>query len=208
MFRRFQRIYLSRKLGEPIIVVSGLPRSGTSVMMSMLAAGGVELLEDQVREPDVDNPEGYHEFELTKQLQKEPDKSWLASAQGKAVKVISELLKELPDSYYYKIIFMDRDLREVVASQNKMLRRREQDPVISPDDQVVEVFERHLRLTRRWLQNRPNFEVLEVVYGSVVNDAGSAVARVNAFLGGELRVDGMSDVVDSSLYRNRAGRNR
>ena len=208
MFRRFQRIYLRRKLGEPIIVVSGLPRSGTSVMMSMLAAGGVALLEDRVREPDVDNPEGYHEFEPTKQLLERPDKSWLASAQGKAVKVISELLKELPDSYYYKIIFMDRDLREVVASQNKMLRRREPDPVISPDDQIVGAFERHLRLTHRWLQVRPNFEVLEVAYGSVISDAAGATARVNAFLGGGLRVDGMSDVVDPGLYRNRVRRNR
>ena len=208
MFQRFQRIYLRRKLGEPIIVVSGLPRSGTSVMMSMLAAGGVALLEDQVREPDVDNPQGYHELELTKQLHEQPDRSWLASAQGKAVKVISELLEDLPNSYYYKVIFMDRDLREVVASQNKMLRRREQDPVISSDDQVVPVFERHLRLTRRWLQNRPNFEVLEVAYRSVIGDAGGVSARINAFLGGGLRVDAMSDVVDPSLYRNRAGQNR
>ena len=177
-------------------------------MMSMLAAGGVVLLEDQVREPDVDNPAGYHELELTKQLHEQPDRSWLASAQGKAVKVISELLKELPNSYYYKVIFMDRDLREVVASQNKMLRRREQDPVISPDDRVVAVFERHLRRTRGWLQNRPNFEVLEVAYGSVISDAGGVAARINAFLGGELRVNEMADVVDPSLYRNRAGRNR
>ena len=208
MFRRFQRIYLRRKLGEPIIVVSGLPRSGTSLMMSMLAAGGVVLLEDWVQGPDLDNPEGYHEFEPTKQLLEQPDKSWLASAQGKAVKVISELLKELPDFYYYKIIFMDRDLREVVASQNKMLRRREPDSVISPDDQVVDVLERHLRLTRRWLQHRSNFEVLEVAYGSVISDAASAAACVNAFLGGGLRVDGMSDVVNPLLYRNRSGRNR
>ena len=205
MFRRFQRIYLRRKLGEPIIVVSGLPRSGTSVMMSMLAAGGVALLEDQVRAPDVDNPEGYHELEKTKQLHEQPDKSWLASARGKALKVISELLKELPDSHYYKVIFMDRDLREVVASQNKMLRRRGEDPGKSPDDQVVSVFEKNLRLTRRWLQDRPNFEVLEVAYSSVIGDTQSAVARVNAFLGGKLRVDAMSDVVDPSLYRNRAG---
>ncbi len=208
MFRRFQRIYLRRKLGEPIVVVSGLPRSGTSVMMSMLAAGGVSLLEDQIREPDVDNPDGYHEFELTKQLHEQPDKSWLASAQGKALKVISELLKELPDSYYYKIIFMDRDLREVVASQNKMLRRRGKDPGKSPDDQVVAVFEKDLRLARRWLQNRSNFEVLEVAYGSVIGDTLSAVARVNAFLGGGLRVDAMREVVDPSLYRNRAGQKR
>ncbi len=204
MFRRFQKIYLKRKLGEPVVVVSGLPRSGTSMMMSMLAAGGVALLEDQVRAPDVDNPKGYHELEKTKQLHEQPDKSWLVSAQGKALKVISELLKELPDSYYYKVIFMDRDLREVVASQNKMLRRKGEDPGKSPDDQVVAVFEKNLRLTRRWLENRPNFEVLELAYGSVVNDTESAVARVNAFLGGGLQVGAMCAVVDPSLYRNRA----
>ena len=205
MFRRFHRIFLKRKLGEPIIVVSGLPRSGTSVMMSMLAAGGIALLEDHIREPDVDNPEGYHELEKIKQLHEQPDKSWLAFAQGKALKVISELLKELPDCYYYKVIFMDRDLREVVASQNKMLRRRGEDPGTSPDDQVVAIFEKNLRLTRRWLQDRPNFEVLEVAYASVISDTQTTIARVEVFLGGELQADAMCRVVDPSLYRNRTG---
>src|ERR1700704_756589 len=117
---------LSRRLryGLPIVVVSGLPRSGTSMAMKMLQAGGLPLLTDDARPADDSNPDGYFEFELVKQLDKSGDLAWLRNARGKGVKVISWLVTWLPESYDYRVIFMQRDLEEVVASQNAMLLQR------------------------------------------------------------------------------------
>ena len=106
---------------DPIIVVSGLPRSGTSMMMGMLEAGGLELVVDGIRAADEDNPRGYYELERVKDLAKAEDKSWLITLQGKGVKVISLLLQHLPEAYNYKIIFMRRSIAEVLDSQSKML---------------------------------------------------------------------------------------
>ena len=118
-----------RKYGEPVVVVSGLPRSGTSMMMKMLAAGGVSVMTDAVRKADVDNPKGYYEYERVKDLEKETDKSYVREARGKALKVISFLLKDLPDDNFYQVIFMRRHLDEVIASQNKMLDRRGEESI-------------------------------------------------------------------------------
>src|SRR5947207_14999591 len=110
--RSLWRTLTRRSRGEPIVVVSGLPRSGTSMMMNMLAAGGVEIISDGQRAADVDNPKGYFEFERIKNLEKETDKSYLRAARGKAVKVISFLIKDLPDENDYRVLFMRRDLDE------------------------------------------------------------------------------------------------
>lgn len=116
--------FFKADLGEPIVIVSGLPRSGTSMMMKMLEAGGVPIMTDAVRTADIDNPKGYYEYERVKDLEKETDKSYIREGRGKALKVISWLLKDLPDDNRYRIIFMRRDLGEVIASQNKMLKHR------------------------------------------------------------------------------------
>ena len=108
-------------MDQEIIVVSGLPRSGTSLMMQMLAAGGVEVVTDHVRTADTDNPRGYYEFELVKKIKQ--DASWLPEARGKAVKMVSQLLYDLPAGEKYRIIFLERDLDEVLVSQEKMLER-------------------------------------------------------------------------------------
>ena len=105
-----------------IVVVSGLPRSGTSLMMQMLQAGGMPLLIDDLRPADTDNPNGYWEYEPVKRLQQ--DNSWIPQAEGKAVKVVSALLQYLPPQHTYKIIFMQRPMQEVLASQTVMLERR------------------------------------------------------------------------------------
>src|SRR6185369_5935200 len=107
---------------EPVIIVSGLPRSGTSMMMSMLVAGGIKAMTDSIRTADEDNPKGYFELEKVKELEK--DHLWLSDAAGKAIKIISALLKHLPREYPYKTIFMRREMKEILASQRQMLIRR------------------------------------------------------------------------------------
>ena len=115
--------FRKQKYGEPVVVVSGLPRSGTSMMMKMLEAGGLAVQTDDLREADVDNPKGYYEDERVKDLEKMDDKSWIQESRGKVLKVISFLLKDLPEDNYYKVIFMRRNLEEIMASQNKMIDR-------------------------------------------------------------------------------------
>ena len=114
--------------GRPIVVVSGLPRSGTSMAMKMIAAGGLPVVTDGLRHADASNPNGYYEFEHVKNLDKAGDLSWLAEARGKAVKIISFLITYLPEAYDYRVVFMQRDLSEVIASQNRMLDARGDTP--------------------------------------------------------------------------------
>src|SRR5436190_8775031 len=104
-----------------IIVVSGLPRSGTSLMMQLLDAGGVEVVTDNLRSADADNPRGYYEFEKVKQVKR--DASWLPGVRGKAVKMVSQLLLDLPPTERYRVVFMERDFEEMLDSQERMLRR-------------------------------------------------------------------------------------
>src|ERR1700741_4498489 len=125
MLNALRRRLTRRSRGEPIVVVSGLPRSGTSMMMRMLEAGGLPIVSDGERAADIDNPKGYFELERIKNLEHETDKSYLSAARGKAVKVISFLIKELPDENDYRVVFMRRDLDEVLTSQQKMIDRLE-----------------------------------------------------------------------------------
>src|SRR3954466_2905755 len=149
----------SASTSTPVIVVSGLPRSGTSLMMSMLQAGGVPIVTDAQRTADDDNPKGYFELERVKQLSR-GDVAWVESAHGKAVKVISALLEHLPARSSYKILFMRRRLPEVLASQKKMLQRRG-DPTESVSDEMMAgLFEKHLQKIEGWLAAQPNMSVL------------------------------------------------
>lgn len=197
------RIIRRLRFGEPIIVVSGLPRSGTSMVMRMLAAGGVPLVADGVRAADEDNPVGYFELESVKDLAAGGDTSWVAAARGKAVKVISLLLEHLPRGHDYRVVFLDRAITEVLASQRKMLQRRGESSTTS-DERMAEVYEIHLRKIRRLLAADPRFTVLEVAYADVVSDPRALAERIAAFLGRPLDVGAMAAAVDPSLYRNRA----
>lgn len=189
-------------LGEPIVIVSGLPRSGTSMMMKMLEAGGLPIMTDAVRTADIDNPKGYYEYERVKDLEKETDKSYIKEGRGKALKVISWLLKDLPAGNRYKIIFMRRDLNEVIASQNKMIKHRgEKDE--SDDRMMIDAYMNHLASVRILSRKRDDFEMIEIRYDTAVKDAKSAAQQVNAFLGGKLSEAKMTEVVDAELYRNR-----
>lgn len=199
----FSRLF-GADLGEPLTIVSGLPRSGTSMMMKMLEAGGVPIMTDSVRTADVDNPKGYYEYERVKDLEKETDKSYIREGRGKALKVISWLLKDLPDDNRYRIVFMRRDLGEVIASQNKMLKHRGE--VDNSDDRMmVDAYMNHLASVRILARKRSNFEMLEVRYDTAVKDPAAAARLVNSFLGGKLDEGKMHQMVDAELYRNRKG---
>ncbi|MEM9406701.1 MAG: sulfotransferase [Acidobacteriota bacterium] len=190
------------RYGEPIIVVSGLPRSGTSMAMKMLDAAGVDTTTDGERTADEDNPKGYFEDERVKDLEKMTDRSWVRDSRGKAIKVISFLLKSLPADNNYKVIFMRRDLDEVLASQQKMLDRRGEENSID-DEQMRELWKNHLWRSNYMLKNQPQFEFVEILYSDVLADPETNARRIADFIGG-LDARKMAEVVDPDLYRNRA----
>ena len=189
------------------MVVSGLPRSGTSMLMKMLTAGGLQAMVDYVREADSDNPRGYFEFERVKDLTGETDKSWIREARGKCIKVISHLLRDLPDENFYLIIMAERDLGEVIASQNIMLRKRGE-ANSADDEKVVELYKKHLISAKILANVRPNMKMLEVRYSEALDDPRSCAERINKFLGGGLDIDKMKKAVEQQLYRNRTGQLR
>ena len=193
-------------LGDAIVVVSGLPRSGTSMLMHVLRAGGIATMTDQARTPDIDNPKGYYEFERVKRLP-QGDVGWLDDARGKSVKVISALLVHLPPTHTYRVIFLQRRLAEVLDSQRKMLEHRGQAPATAQaadDDNMAVLLQQHVADVRSWLVSQPNILLFEADYNAIVADPAPWMARIAAFLGGNLDLAAMQAAVDSALYRNRA----
>ncbi|MFQ5718663.1 MAG: sulfotransferase [Acidobacteriota bacterium] len=189
--------------GKPVVVVSGLPRSGTSMAMKMLEAGGLALVTDGIRTADEDNPKGYYEFERIKNLNQEKDRTWVKAFRGKGIKIISYLLRSLPPTNRYKVLFMNRDLREVLASQQKMLDRRGETSD-TPDERMMALYRKDLRNVRFLLRRRAQFDVLELNYSDVVGDPVASARQVVDFLGMPLDAARMAAVVDGQLYRNRA----
>ena len=186
---------------ETITIVSGLPRSGTSLMMQMLEAAGLEVLTDGVRRADEDNPRGYYELEKVKDLGE--DNSWIPAARGKVVKVVSAHLYSLPEAESYRIIFMTRPMGEILRSQAAMLKRRDADP--GPDDrEMAKHYETHLAKVRRWLHDKPHFEVMDVGYHDILADAHGVAERVCGFLARDMDIRGMAAVVEPALCRIRA----
>jgi len=182
-----------------ITIVSGLPRSGTSMMMKMLVAGGLEILTDNIRTADEDNPKGYYELEKVKELAK--DNSWVADARGKVIKVVSALLKQLPKEYTYKIIFMRRKMEEILASQRQMLIRRGEPTDTISDEKMAALFEKHLVDIEAWLKAQPNMEVIYVSYNDAMKNPAENIEKIDRFLGGDLNRTEMAGVVDKALYR-------
>ncbi len=187
---------------SPVIIVSGLPRSGTSMMMCMLEQGGVPVLQDGVRTPNSDNPKGYYEFERVKKLP-DGDTAWLADAQGRAVKVIAALLQHLPDSYRYKVLFMRRQMDETLASQRRMLIRRGEDAQAVDDGEMARLFERHLTQVYAWMDQQPNLTYLDVDYNAMLGDPYPMLDAIQLFLDLPLNLAAMASVVDPDLYRQR-----
>jgi len=185
-----------------ITIVSGLPRSGTSMMMQALEAGGLVILTDHVRKKDKDNPKGYYEFEPAKRTK--TDSTWVGSAMGKVVKVIYRLVYDLPDNYQYRILFMNREMDEVLTSQRKMLQRSGRSGAEVGDEKLGELFTKQLSDFKSWIQSRENFLILPVNYQDMVDSPMQQCKKINSFLGVELDMDAFASVVDPTLYRNRA----
>lgn len=187
----------------PVVVVSGLPRSGTSMMMKVLEAGGVPVLIDGLRNVDTDNPEGYYEFERVKELDK-GDSAWVVDAQGKVVKVISALLEYLPPTYEYRVIFMHRKIDEVLQSQRKMLAHRGENVEAVSDAGMADLFAKHLVKVKQWLRAQPNFAVLDIDYNAMLQNPEPYIHTINQFIDNALDEQAMMAVVNPTLYRNRA----
>ena len=185
-----------------ITVVSGLPRSGTSLMMQMLAAGGIEPLVDSNRAANADNPRGYFEYAPVLRLRDEA--SWFPSAVGRAVKVVYALLKELPEEVEVRVVFMRRDLGEVVASQRAMLMRSGNSVDDLPPDRLIRIFQTQVDETLAWVSQQPRLRLLEVEHANAIRDPVSVAHAVDVFLGGGLDLRAMAAVPDPALYRQRA----
>lgn len=186
-------------MDSDIIIVSGLPRSGTSLMMQMLDSGGVEVVTDNIRVADTDNPRGYHELEKVKRIKQ--DTSWLPHARGKAFKMVSQLLYDLPPSEKYRIIFMERELDEILRSQEKMLERLGRPA--APREQIKGAYLIHLERLHIWLRQQQHMALLSVSYNDLVAKPGPQAERVEQFLGGMVDLEGMVRAVDPALYRIR-----
>jgi hypothetical protein len=186
---------------ETVTIVSGLPRSGTSMMMRMLEAGGMEALTDGERKADKDNPRGYYEFERVKQI--EQDTSWLKDAEGRVVKMVSQLLYHLPLDRVYKVVFMRRRIEEVLASQHEMLVRRGKATDRADDERMATLFGKHVARVEAWLDEQPAFEIINVSYNDVLERPLEEADRINTFFGYVLDARAMAAVVDPTLYRQR-----
>jgi hypothetical protein len=173
------------------------------MMMHMLETGGIAPFSDGERAADVDNPEGYYELERVKNLEKDADKRWVREARGRALKVISFLLRHLPDENAYRIVYMRRHLDEVLRSQDKMLDRLGNAAPGTGVEAMKEAYRNDIVAARLLARKRPNMEMLEVHYAAAVADPPAAARAVNAFLGGHLDETAVAAAVNAHLYRNR-----
>jgi hypothetical protein len=193
--------FFQRRKKPLITIVSGLPRSGTSMTMKMLEAGGIPPLTDHIRTADDDNPKGYYEFERAKKLRK-GDVAWLPEAEGKAVKVIGALLINLPPDFEYRVLFMRREIKEILASQAKMLENRGEQSEVD-DATMANLFGKHVKKVEDWMAQQKNLQYIDVDYNAMLADPEPHVRKINQFLGGELDESAMAAVVDPNLYRQR-----
>lgn len=193
---------LDEHMQGEITIVSGLPRSGTSLMMQMLEKGGVPIYTDKQRIPDENNPKGYYEHEAVKSLGK--NKQWMVEADGKAIKIISHLLFELPARFRYKILFMERDLDEVLMSQHKMLVRNGKAKEGTINLKLAGPFRQNLERVKSWVPQQKNISILHVSHAALMADGAEEIERINQFLGGHLDTAAMATVIDRSLHREKS----
>ena len=171
------------------------------MMMKMLESGGVPVLADDQRKADIDNVNGYYEFQAALKIKQ--DDSWLADAEHKAVKMVYQLLYELPSTHTYKVLMMRRAMDEVLASQKKMLARLGKPTHAIPDSKLAEIFNAGLNKFYAWIAQQPNFQIIDVDYNKMVADPLPQIDSINQLLGGDLNLEAMAEVVQPDLYRNR-----
>jgi tetratricopeptide (TPR) repeat protein len=196
-------------LEESLVIVSGLPRSGTSMVMQMLAAGGLAVLSDGLRTPDEDNPRGYLEYEPVKDLFKSSE--WLKDARGKAIKIVAPLLGAVPSGIPCRVILIERDFDEILDSQAKMIERRssaingtaKEMDTLDRRELLKSEYSRTISRTKRWLGRRPGTTYLILDRSSVLNRAEAAALSIAEFLGAKLDTERMSAAVEVGLHRNR-----
>lgn len=195
------KAFIKNNIKGTITIVSGMPRSGTSMMMQMLQAGGLDVLTDNIRSNDENNPKGYLEYQKVKSLAS--DNSWVHEGQNKVMKVIAQLLQHLPSSYQYKVIFMEREMEEIIQSQQIMLgKKADVEKKIYPAT-LADTFKKQLEKTRSWIKTHPQFEVLYVSYTDVINNPKEVSENLSMFLDLDLNIEAMILAVDNKLYRNR-----
>jgi predicted AlkP superfamily phosphohydrolase/phosphomutase/tetratricopeptide (TPR) repeat protein len=180
-----------------IVIVSGLPRSGTSLLMQMLKKGGLDVLSDENRKADASNPKGYFEYQPVMSIHK--NNTWLELAQDKSVKVVAPLLKFLSPKYRYKVIFMKRDLGEVIQSQQKMIGKNTD---VLPVN-LFEAYQKQMNQVEVWKNKEPSVELIYVDYKEVLNHPEASIKKVIDFVGTDLDMSQMVSCVDHSLYRNK-----
>lgn len=194
------REFLAKNIKGVITIVSGLPRSGTSMMMQMLEAGGMDIMTDRVREADNSNPKGYYEYEPVKSIIR--DNSWLSEAPGKALKVVAPLLQHLSADYEYRIVFMERDLTEILRSQQIMLGKTKAEAEAFPV-MLADAFKKQMEQAKAWIERTPNAEVLFISHAEALQNPSEVAENVASFLGSGLDISKMQTVVDPSLHRNK-----
>jgi len=185
-----------------LIIISGLPRSGTSLVMQILYAGGIPLLFDSERLPDNDNPYGYYEHSKIKALTKNSDLSWLNSYQGYAVKIVSPTLAKLNIQFPARIIFMMRSIQEIIESQQKMITRKTHltlEQIKSED--LYKIYEKHIQQTLNLLQINPYLKILKIEFSNLFHDTDNTIMKIIHFLDGELDIEKMKSVINPELYR-------
>ncbi len=186
-----------KKWDNQITVVSGLPRSGTSLMMQILYNGGLDFLGDEVRKADSSNPKGYFEYEPVKSLYN--SNAWLSEAQNKSIKIVAPLLKHLNPNYRYKIIFMNRDLSEILKSQQKMMGKNE-------DTLSLKIWNDYVKMLNQieiWKEKQPGVELIYIDYAQLVENPHQYIDKIQDFLGIQLDEEKMIKSIDKDLYRNR-----
>jgi len=189
-------------MNELITIVLGFPRSGTSMVMRMLEAGGKKVVTDNIKKADEDNPKGYYEFERVKKIKE--DSSWLEDTKGKVFKMVSMLLYELPKDQNYRVIFMKRNMDEMISSQRKMLERQKPEQSDVDYKKMASLYEKYLRDIKPWLETQENIDVIYISYNDLIANPLENLTNLSRFLDNRLEVDSMLKILDKSLYRNRA----
>lgn len=193
--------FFQRKKSPTITIVSGLPRSGTSMAMKMLEAGGIPPLTDHIRTADEDNPKGYFEYERAKKV-REGDTTWISDAEGKAVKIIGALLVHMPSEYKYRVLFMRRNMSEILSSQAKMLENRGEENTVD-DETMAALFSKHVKQVEDWMNSQSNLQYIDVDYNAILINPKPYIKKINHFLGGKLDESAMLAAIDPQLYRQR-----